>query len=90
MVSVVQLVERWIVVPEVAGSKPVIHPNRKIARKVRDLFAKQRLRLEPASEVGTHIFRHYVRVMELEYILDLSSKFWEFKSPLGYQCGRLA
>ena len=25
--SVAQLVERWLVVPEVAGSIPVIHPN---------------------------------------------------------------
>ena len=27
MVGVAQLVERWLVVPEVAGSSPVIHPN---------------------------------------------------------------
>lgn len=26
MVGVAQLVERWLVVPEVAGSSPVIHP----------------------------------------------------------------
>lgn len=28
MVGVAQLVERWLVVPDVAGSSPVIHPNR--------------------------------------------------------------
>ena len=28
MVVVAQLVERWLVVPDVAGSSPVIHPNR--------------------------------------------------------------
>jgi predicted Zn-dependent protease with MMP-like domain len=27
MVGVAQLVERWLVVPEVAGSSPVVHPN---------------------------------------------------------------
>ena len=27
MVGVAQLVERWLVVPDVAGSSPVIHPN---------------------------------------------------------------
>jgi hypothetical protein len=27
MVGVAQLVERWLVVPEVAGSSPVVHPT---------------------------------------------------------------
>jgi hypothetical protein len=27
MVDVAQLVERWIVTPEAAGSSPVIHPS---------------------------------------------------------------
>ncbi len=27
MVGVAQLVERWLVVPDVAGSSPVVHPN---------------------------------------------------------------
>jgi hypothetical protein len=30
MVGVAQLVERWLVEPDVAGSSPVVHPNRKI------------------------------------------------------------
>ena len=29
-VGVAQLVERWIVIPEVAGSSPVTHPNQTI------------------------------------------------------------
>jgi hypothetical protein len=27
MVGVAQLVERWLVVPDVAGSSPVVHPT---------------------------------------------------------------
>lgn len=29
MVGVAQLVERWLVVPEAAGSSPVVHPTEK-------------------------------------------------------------
>jgi hypothetical protein len=29
MVTVAQLVEHWIVIPDVAGSRPVGHPNLK-------------------------------------------------------------
>ena len=29
MVGVAQLVERWLVEPDVAGSSPVVHPNQK-------------------------------------------------------------
>ncbi len=34
MVGVAQLVEHWVVVPGVAGSIPVTHPNEQAARAI--------------------------------------------------------
>src|SRR5712664_1916704 len=34
MVGVAQLVEHWVVVPGVAGSIPVTHPNEQVARTI--------------------------------------------------------
>jgi hypothetical protein len=31
LVGVAQLVERWLVEPEVAGASPVVHPNKPVA-----------------------------------------------------------
>jgi predicted Zn-dependent protease with MMP-like domain len=52
MVDIAQLVERWLVEPDVAGSSPVIHPKRK-ARVDHDpgLFSYPRSRIRERARV---------------------------------------
>ncbi len=64
MVGVAQLVERWLVVPDVAGSSPVIHPN--LDRELDDAVEPDRpwttvVWNDPVNLMSyvTHVFRSY-------------------------------
>jgi predicted Zn-dependent protease with MMP-like domain len=74
MVDIAQLVERWLVEPDVAGSSPVIHPRRKarvardpgLVRSGPDAFRKEALRVH---NIAAEQFEALV-VAELDLLPD--------------------
>ncbi len=65
MVGVAQLVERWIVIPVVVGSIPIVHP----------IFVGRRL-----TQVWRLCFKRFADVVKLVDTLDLGSSGASCKS----------
>lgn len=71
--GVAQLVERWLVVPDVAGSSPVIHPNVSPVDEIRpadslDIPWTTTVWNDPVNLMSyvTHVFRTYFGYPKLE------------------------
>jgi ATP-dependent Clp protease adaptor protein ClpS len=82
MVGVAQLVERWLVVPEVAGSSPVIHPMNSItADPGTDLEHDLGTRAEVDTSWTTVVWNDPVNLMS--YVVHVFRSYFGHPEPVA-------
>jgi ATP-dependent Clp protease adaptor protein ClpS len=79
MVVVAQLVERWLVVPDVAGSSPVIHPSFVNSLTETDLGLDQQTIVAPDVPWTTTVWNDPVNLMS--YVTHVFRTYFGYPKP---------